>query len=128
MTIQQQLQLTDILPKLQTVWELSGKKIQLIEKGFDVSRGAPVFTIDGKYTTRGWTEWTQGFQYGSALLHYDATGEEQFLEIGRKNTIERMAPHLTHEGVHDHGFNNLSTYGNLLRLMKEGKMGHNEGE
>ncbi len=25
-------------------------------------RGAPVFTRQGLYTTRGWTEWTQGFQ------------------------------------------------------------------
>ena len=31
-----------------------------------------------------------------------------------------MAPHVTHVGVHDHGFNNVSTYGNLLRLMNEG--------
>lgn len=99
-----------------------------IEKNFDARRGAPVFTINGKYTTRGWTEWTQGFQYGSSLLQYDATGEKVFLEIGRKNTIERMAPHLTHEGVHDHGFNNISTYGNLLRLMKEKKVESNEGE
>jgi hypothetical protein len=30
-----------------------------------------------------------------------------------------MAPHLTHTGVHDHGFNNVSTYGNLWRLAKE---------
>ena len=33
-------------------------------------------------TTRGWTEWTQGFQYGSAILQYDATGEKSFLDIG----------------------------------------------
>jgi hypothetical protein len=32
-----------------------------------------------------------------------------------------MAPHVSHFGVHDHGFNNVSTYGNLLRLMREGK-------
>ena len=32
-----------------------------------------------------------------------------------------MAPHLTHVGVHDHGFNNVSTYGNLWRLAREGK-------
>src|SRR5206468_363300 len=31
-------------------------------------------------------------------------------------------------GVHDHGFNNVSTYGNLLRLMREGKISHNEDE
>ena len=39
-----------------------------------------------------------------------------FLELGRARTLERMAPHLTHVGVHDHGFNNVSTYGNLWRL------------
>ena len=39
-----------------------------------------------------------------------------------------MAPHISHTGVHDHGFNNLSTYGNLLRLMNEGKIQHNEWE
>ncbi len=32
-----------------------------------------------------------------------------------------MAPHLTHTGVHDHGFNNVSTYGNLWRLAREGR-------
>jgi hypothetical protein len=30
-----------------------------------------------------------------------------------------MAPHLTHLGVHDHGFNNVSTYGALWRLGRE---------
>ena len=34
--------------------------------------------------------------------------------------MERMAPHLSHVGVHDHGFNTMSTYGNLLRLAQEG--------
>ena len=33
-----------------------------------------------------------------------------------------MAPHVTHIGVHDHGFNNVSTYGNLRRLMREGRI------
>ena len=39
-----------------------------------------------------------------------------------------MAPHISHTGVHDHGFNNVSTYGNLLRLMNEGKIPFNEWE
>ena len=47
---------------------------------------------------------------------------------GRKRTVELMAPHVTHIGVHDHGFNNLSTYGNLRRLMREGRIPHNEWE
>src|SRR5918994_2788222 len=33
-----------------------------------------------------------------------------------------MSPHLTHVGVHDHGFNNVSTYGNLWRLGRERKI------
>lgn len=128
MKIDFKLKPADLSSSIDRFWQLSGEKILAIEKNFDFKLGTPVFTVDGKYTTRGWTEWTQGFQYGSSLLQYDATGEKEFLEIGRKNTIERMAPHLTHEGVHDHGFNNISTYGNLLRLMKEKKIEYNEAE
>ena len=84
--------------------------------------GSPVFTVNGKYSTRGWTEWTQGFQFGSAILQYDADEQQEFLEYGRQQTLHRMATHLTHRGVHDHGFNNLSTYGNLRRLMLEGRI------
>lgn len=128
MKIDQTLTYKSLLPSLERFWELSGKKIHSIEKNFDPKKGTPVFTVNGKYTTRGWTEWTQGFQYGSALIQFDATGDKSALEIGRKNTVEKMAPHLTHKGVHDHGFNNLSTYGNLWRLMNEGKIPHNEWE
>lgn len=128
MKIDTQLKLTDLKAPIERFWELSGEKILSIEKNFDPSKGAPVFTVNGKYTTRGWTEWTQGFQFGSSLLQYDATGEEVFLTSAKKNIIDRMAPHLTHAGVHDHGFNNISTYGNLRRLMKEGKIESNSAE
>jgi hypothetical protein len=37
-----------------------------------------------------------------------------------------MASHVTHVGVHDHGFNNVSTFGNILRLMTEGKVDDDE--
>ncbi len=119
---------SDLSAKLQRFWELSAQKIRSIAQEYDVSKGSPVFTVQGKYTTRGWTEWTQGFQFGSAILQFDATGETDFLEYGRKNTLEVMAPHVSHIGVHDHGFNNVSTYGNLLRLMHEGKIEFNEWE
>ena len=122
------LQTADLAPKIRKLWDLSAGKIRLIEKRTDASKGAPVFTVAGKYTARGWTEWTQGFQYGSAILQFDATGEKEFLDIGRKKTVESMAPHISHIGVHDHGFNNVSTYGNLLRLMKEGKIPVSEWE
>jgi unsaturated chondroitin disaccharide hydrolase len=114
--------------QLEKFWQLSAKKIDLIEKGYGESKGSPVFTINGIYTTRGWTEWTQGFQYGSAILQFDATGDKHSLEYGKRKTIDKMAPHVSHTGVHDHGFNNVSTYGNLLRLMVEGKTDFNEWE
>src|SRR4026209_155521 len=117
-----------LLPKINRLFELSAQKILNIEKTWKPERGTPVFTIKGRYTTRGWTEWTQGFQFGSALLQFDATGDERFLDIGRRHTIERMATHVSHVGVHDHGFNNISTYGNLLRLIRGGRIFLNERE
>jgi hypothetical protein len=95
-----------------------------VEQRYDPSRGSPVFTTEGRYVARGWTDWTQGFQYGSALLQFDATGEQDFLAIGRDGTRNRMDAHVGHFGVHDHGFNAVSTYGQLLRLVREGKIDH----
>ena len=111
----------NLLPAIERLFSLSAGKIQAIEAAWNPADGAPVFTIAGRYAARGWTEWTQGFQFGSALLQFDATGEGEFLELGRARTVERMAPHLTHMGVHDHGFNNVSTYGTLWRLGREGR-------
>ena len=118
----------EVQKKLENFWKVSGQKILCIEDEFDTSQGAPVFTVNGKYASRGWTEWTQGFQYGSAIIQFDATGQSQFLEIGKKATLNKMAPHVSHFGVHDHGFNNVSTYGNLHRLMSKGLIADNEEE
>jgi unsaturated chondroitin disaccharide hydrolase len=126
--INHSLEVKDLSRKLDHFWQISGEKIIDIERQYDASKGSPVFTVQGKYTTRGWTEWTQGFVFGSAILQFDATGDEQFLQIGKQNTLKHMAPHVSHIGVHDHGFNNVSTYGNLLRLMNEGKIAANEWE
>ena len=109
----------DLLPKIGRLFELSAAKIHELERTWRHADGAPVFTVNGRYTARGWTEWTEGFQYGSALLQFDATGETSFLELGKSRTLTRMAPHLTHVGVHDHGFNNVSTYGALWRMARE---------
>ncbi|MBN1173246.1 MAG: hypothetical protein JXA67_13815, partial [Micromonosporaceae bacterium] len=114
--------LAELEPKITRLWNRSAETINAMEARFDPAAGAPVFTVAGRYTARGWTEWTQGFQFGSALLQFDATGDERLLAIGRSRTVEHMASHLTHTGVHDHGFNNVSTYGTLLRLMAEGRI------
>lgn len=106
--------------KLDTFFKLSGDKIKDIDSNYDSSKGSPVFTVNGKYSTRGWTEWTEGFVYGSMLLQFDATRDSSFLETAKKNIIDKMTSHVSHYGVHDHGFNNVSTYGNLLRMMNEG--------
>jgi unsaturated chondroitin disaccharide hydrolase len=118
----------DLISRIDRLFELSAAKIHSLERQWPAGRGAPVFTVNGQYTTRGWTEWTEGFQYGSALLQFDATGAREFLDLGRERTLTRMAPHLTHVGVHDHGFNNVSTYGALWRLAIEGRFEASEWE
>jgi len=123
-----QISPSDVASPAGKALELAAAKVCLLDSSWDKSRGTPVFTVGGKYTTRGWTEWTQGFQYGCAILAFDGTGDRQLLELGRSNTLKFMTPHVTHVGVHDHGFNNLSTYGNLRRLMREGRIPANEWE
>jgi len=121
MLIDKSLKPADLKSKIDRFWNLSADKIKSIQSSYDGSSGSPVVTIDGVYVPRSWTDWTQGFQYGSSILQFDATGDQTFLELGIKDTRERMTSHVSHFGVHDHGFNNQSTYGNLLRLMNEGK-------
>ncbi len=117
-----------VRPRLEHFFALAGPKIDRLNRDWDAGKGTPVFTVEGKYTSRGWTEWTQGFMYGCQILQFDATGNESFLAMGRANTIAHMAPHVSHTGVHDHGFNNLSTYGNLRRLALEGRYTANPEE
>ncbi|MSU22236.1 MAG: glycosyl hydrolase [Opitutus sp.] len=114
--------------KTTRVFELAGQKIRAVDAAWDPAQGTPVFTVKGRYTSRGWTEWTQGFQFGMAFLHFDATGDSAMLKLGRAKTVKLMASHVSHTGVHDHGFNNVSTYGNLRRLMLEGKIPFHQDE
>jgi unsaturated chondroitin disaccharide hydrolase len=122
MNIESNLSASGLGPALEKFWSLSGAKIDLIRAEYDPAKGSPVFTVNGKYTSRGWTEWTEGFHYGSAFLQFDATGEERFADFAQDMTVTRMASHVSHTGVHDHGFNNLSTYGNWLRLQREARL------
>jgi unsaturated chondroitin disaccharide hydrolase len=126
--IDHHLRAQQLLPAIERLFQLSAEKLHSIQRSWDPARGTPVFTVKGTYTSRGWTEWTQGFQFGSALLQFDATSEKEFLELARRATIDHMAPHVSHVGVHDHGFNNVSTYGNLWRLMREGKINSDQRE
>ncbi len=128
MHVQTPLTPAALVPQIDRLFALSAQKIRAIEETWNPADGAPVFTVNGRYRARGWTQWTEGFQYGAALLQFDATGDESFLDLGRSRTLTRMAPHLTHMGVHDHGFNNVSTYGTLWRLAREGRYSTSEWE
>ena len=127
MIVDTALRPADLGPGLERFWELSGQKLSLLSRR-DPGLEAPVHTVQGKYQGRPWTDWTRGFQHGSALLHFDATGEERFLELGRVAAVASMGPHLTDFGVHDHGFNVVSTYGNLWRLVAEGRAPEGPGD
>jgi hypothetical protein len=118
----------DLLPAIHRAVELASAKTQRLDARWKPADGAPVFTIDGKYTARGWTQWTQGFQYGNALNCFDLADDSALLDAARRHIVRDMAEHLTHTGVHDHGFNNISTYGQLRRLMLEGRIERDEWE
>lgn len=126
--IDDSLTFQQLQPSIARMWDRSAVCLDTLAQAWQPSDGSPVFTVNGRYTSQGWTEWTQGFQFGSAILQFDATGDERFLESGRAATVKHMAPHVSHIGVHDHGFNNVSTYGNLRRLMLEGRIPHNQPE
>ncbi len=126
--LNQGLTVQSLATLLENFWNVSGQKITKLESEREPTDGTPVFTVNGQYVAQGWTEWTQGFQFGSAIVQYDATGDTDFLDNGRQATVDQMASHVTHFGVHDHGFNNVSTYGALRRLMLEGRLPYNPWE
>lgn len=128
MQVPKSLSPMSLAPQLDTCFALAGEKIHRLARRWNPADGAPVITRNGIYTAQGWTEWTQGFQFGLGALHFEGTGDLASLEICRQATVRHMASHLSHMGVHDHGFNNLSTYGNLRRLALEGRFGATQEE
>ena len=65
----------DLLPAIDRMFELSAAKIRSIDEHVDVDAARRCSRSNGRYTARGWTEWTEGFVYGAALLQFDATGD-----------------------------------------------------
>lgn len=122
MEIQRKLSAADLIPSVKLLFDLAADKTFRLCRRWDPRLGAPVVTAGGQYIGRNWTQWTQGFLYGNAILSFELTGDARLLEIGRNHTVANMAEHLTHIGVHDHGFNTISTYGQLRRLALEGRM------
>ena len=128
MKVNETLTPQSLMPAIRRAADLAADRAQRLDRRWKASDGAPIFTVGGKYTARSWTQWTQGFQYGIALLAFDLTNEPSLLGLARRHVVADMAEHLTHTGVHDHGFNNISTYGQLRRLMLEGRIQRNDWE
>lgn len=118
----------DLMPAIRCAVDLASEKTLNLERRWNVPGCAPVFTAGGRYTARSWTQWTQGFQYGNALLCFELGGGNELLAASRRHIVADMDAHLTHTGVHDHGFNNISTFGNLRRLVLAGRVESNEWE
>ena len=68
------------------VFSLAAEKTIRLDRRWKPEKGAPVFTAAGTYAARGWTQWTQGFQFGNALLCYDFLDDPALLEIGSRHT------------------------------------------
>ncbi|MFG0247964.1 MAG: glycosyl hydrolase, partial [Phycisphaeraceae bacterium JB051] len=122
MKIDNKLKPSDLTVAIEKVLTLAARKVKSIDKSWKPESGTPVFTVKGKYTSMGWTEWTQGFMFGNILLAGDGLDDAKLMKLGTDRTLQYMLPHVTHIGVHDHGFNNLSTYGNIIRLIREKKL------
>lgn len=120
------LKLTALQDAVDRVFRVGAQKAVALDRAWDPLSGTPVVTVAGRYTPRGWTEWTLGFHYGIQLLAGEGAGYPDLVRKARRQILSRMPPHLTHSGVHDHGFNTLSSYGTLLRLLSEGTI-PNEG-
>ncbi|MGC8541635.1 MAG: glycosyl hydrolase [Phycisphaerae bacterium] len=103
--------------ELDKVIALAAQKSAATLAAWNPENGAPVFTVQGKYQARNWTLWTEGFLLGIPLLVFDGISDEALLKAAQEHIQNHMARHVSNIGVHDHGFNNISTYGNLRRLM-----------
>jgi unsaturated chondroitin disaccharide hydrolase len=118
----QELSIAELTQPVEHLFEVASEKTLRLNRRWKASDSGPVFTIEGVYGAIGWTQWTQGFQYGNALIIFEATGNTDLLRVGVNGTRESMTEHLSHTGVHDHGFNTISTYGQLRRLILSGRI------
>ena len=46
----------DLLPAIERLFSVSADKIRAIETSWRAEDGAPVFTVQGRYAARGWTD------------------------------------------------------------------------
>jgi hypothetical protein len=106
-------------PKIANSFQVAAKKLEKIEKDWKGRNVIPVITTGGIYENWKWAEWTLGFLFGMELMVYEVSGTNKLLAYARDNIATNMEVYTTHIGSHDHGFLNVSSFGHLLRLIKE---------
>ena len=128
MEVNEKITPQELTPAIRLVVELASEKTLRFDRRWNEPGCAPVITVNGRYTARSWTQWTQGLPVRERSALLELGGDAELLAIARRHVVDDMAEHLTHTGVHDHGFNTISTYGNLRRLMLAGRIERNEWE
>jgi len=128
MNVNLALRPADLRKKIERLWEVSAPKILAIDLAESAGGAAPVFTVNGKYVAHDGAESAPGYLYGSAILQYDAFWDESFLALGQAQATQSLAHYVTRTGADDHGSNIVSTFGNLWRLMNEGRLKAHEAE
>ena len=117
-----------LMPSIKRALELASEKTAMLDRRWKVADGAPVFTVGRQiHSARLDAVDTRiSVWQRPPLLRTDR--RRDLLTLARRHVVADMAEHLTHTGVHDHGFNNISTYGHLRRLMLAGRIPSNEWE
>ena len=122
MRIDEALRPADLRPAIDRMWEISAEQDPLAREDLERRRTArPSSRCAGATPPAAGPTGRRASSSARRCCSSTPPATRAFLELGRERTFERMAPHLTHMGVHDHGFNNVSTYGALRRLMLEGR-------
>ena len=85
-----------------------------MDKNLEPNR-SPRYYGDGKFVDKNIEWWCSGFYPGTMWYLYEATCDEQMLNLARKHT-EQLAPLQWYNKNHDIGFQIFCSYGNGYRL------------
>ena len=90
MLIDATLQSSDLESSLAKLFELAAKKATLLDRTWDVSNGTPVFTVEGKYTTRSFAEYIKGFDGKPAADEKDRKRAIESIDVAGNAAVARV--------------------------------------
>jgi len=92
----------------------ASKQIKYLESQIQES-DIPTTFKDGKHVNWGTAWWCSGFYPGTALYLYEATGDQELLDIA-KSKLKYLEKEKHNTTTHDLGFMLFCSFGNALRL------------